>query len=166
MWVKSFSHHFHTHAAELNCHKMFFYFLCSDMENYHLFLLSSLAKMKMPWGSTQRFKTIRSFLWAQKWFLCVWMYACMCVGASCEKLTQRKALSMEFSRLASALHKRAALCTIFCFIQIPVWVPMLPMEQSRDDGQFLVSKNSSLHIFTFFCNTALVFFKCLLLCTR
>lgn len=166
MWVRSFSHHFHTHAAKLNCHKMFLCFLCSEMENYIYFSFHLLQRCKMPWGLTKRFKTRRSFLWAQKWFLCVWLYVCVCVGASCEKRTRRKNPSMGFSRLTSALHKRTALCTISCFTQMPVGIPMLPPEQGRDVGQFLVSKNSSLHIFTFFWNTALVFFKCLLLCTR
>lgn len=166
MWVRSFSHHFHTHAAKLHCHKMFLCFLCSEMENYMYFSLHLLQRCKTPWGSTQRFKTIRSSLWAQKWFLCVWIYVYMCVGASCEKWTWRKKLSMGFSGLAFALHKMAALCTISCFTQMPVRIPMLPVEQGHAVGQFLVSKNSSLHFFTFFCNSALVFFKCLLLCTR
>lgn len=90
---------------------MFLCFLCSEMENYIYFSFHLLQRCKTPWGLTQRFKTRRNFLWAQKWFLCVWLYVCMCVGASCEKWTWRKNPSMGFFWLASALHKRAALCT-------------------------------------------------------
>lgn len=165
------SHHFHTHEAKLNCHKMFLCFLCSEMENYISFSFHLLQRCKTPWGATQRFKTRRSFLWAQKWFLCVWIYVCMCVGASCEKWTWRKKPSMGFSGLASALQKRAALCILSCFTQMLYEFPCSLMEQGRcgnseDVGQFLAGKNSSLHMFTFFWNTALVLFKCLLLCTR
>lgn len=145
---------------------MFLCFLCSEMENYIYFSFHLLQRCKTPWGLTQRFKTRRNFLWAQKWFLCVWLYVCMCVGASCEKWTWRKNPSMGFFLVSICFAQKGSLMHISCFTRMPVQILMLPMKKGHDVGQFLVSKNSSVHISTLFWNTALVFFKCLLLSTR